>query len=76
MGVDARVGSPKGALGQVGPRDAMDVAGEEVHAIFADVEVGHKPMVVGKVRGAVGQEGRGLRCWGWRGDSPALRVAP
>ena len=59
MGVNARVGSPKGALGQVSPWDAADVAGEETHAVFADVKVGHKPVVVGEVRGAVGCEKEG-----------------
>ena len=51
MGVDVRVDSPKGALGQVGPRDTTDVVGEEAHAIFVDVEVRHEPVVVGKVGG-------------------------
>ena len=59
MGVDAGVGSPKGALGQVGPRDATDVAGEETHAVLADVEVGHEPVVVGEVWGAMGCEKEG-----------------
>ena len=59
MGVDMGVSSPEGTLGHVGPRDTMDVTGEEAHAIFADVEVGHEPMVVGKVRGAVRREEEG-----------------
>ena len=59
MGVNARVCPSKGALGQVGPRDTTDVAGEEAHAVLMDVEVGHEPVVVGKVRGAVGCEKEG-----------------
>ena len=59
MGVNVSVGPSEGALGQVGPRDTTDVAGEEAHAILADVEVGHEPMVVGEVRGTVGCEKEG-----------------
>ena len=59
MDVDARVGSPEGTLGQVGPWDATDIAGEEAHAVLADVEVGHEPVVVSKVWGAVGCEKEG-----------------
>ena len=53
VGVDAGVSSSKGTLGQVGPRDTTDVAGEEAHAIFADVEIGHEPMVISEMRGAM-----------------------
>ena len=59
MGVNVGVSPSEGALGQVGPRDAADVAGEEAHAIFVDVEVGHEPMVVSKLRGAVGRKEEG-----------------
>ena len=59
MGVDAGVGSSEGTLGQVGPRDATDVTGKEVHVVLADVEVGHEPVVIGNLRGAVRCEKEG-----------------
>ena len=59
MGVNAGVSPSKGTLGQVGSRDVANVVGEEVHAILADVEIGHEPVVIGEVRGAVRCEEEG-----------------
>ena len=59
MGVNAGVSSSMGTLGQVGPGDVADIAGEEAHAILANVEIGHEPMVVGELRGAVRPEKEG-----------------
>jgi hypothetical protein len=55
--VDVGVRAPESPLGKVSARDAADVAGEEVHAILTDPEVGDEPDIVSKVRATMGCKG-------------------